>query len=103
VSFAAIILCVAPQRVFIVERVKCDPRFSVISEMVELKEQCICVKFCLKLEKTSSETHEMLKRAFGDNAMGRTKLLSGSLESNVGKLRSKILSVQVVQMKTWRM
>jgi hypothetical protein len=38
-GFAAITLCVASERVFIVVRVKCDPRFSVISEMVEWKEQ----------------------------------------------------------------
>jgi hypothetical protein len=41
VSFAAITLCVASQRVFIVVRVKCDPRFSGISEMADLKEQRI--------------------------------------------------------------
>jgi hypothetical protein len=69
VSFAAITLCVASQRVFIFVRVKCDPLFSVISEMADLKEQCICVKFCFRLGKTVSETHEMLKTAFGDNAM----------------------------------
>jgi hypothetical protein len=73
VSFAAIILCVASQRVFIVVRVKCDPRFSDISEMADLKEQRICVKFCFKLEKTATETCEMLKTASGDNAMGRTQ------------------------------
>jgi hypothetical protein len=33
----------------------------------------ICVKFCFKLGKTASETHEMLKTAFGDDAMGRTQ------------------------------
>jgi hypothetical protein len=53
--------------------VKRGPRFSVISEMADLKEQRICVKFCFKLGKTSSETREMLKTAFGDNAMGRTQ------------------------------
>jgi hypothetical protein len=73
VSFAAITVCVASQRVFIVVRVKCDPRFSVINEMAGLKEQRICVKFCIKLGKTASETHEVLKTAFGDNAMGRTQ------------------------------
>jgi hypothetical protein len=41
--------------------------------MADLKEQCICVKFCFKLGKTASETHEMLKIAFGDSAMGRTE------------------------------
>jgi hypothetical protein len=72
-SFAAINLCAASQRVFTVVRVKCDPRFSVISEMAHLKVQSICVKFRFRLGKTASETHEMLKTAFGDNAMGRTK------------------------------
>jgi hypothetical protein len=71
VSFATITLCVASQRVFIVVRVKCDPRFSVISEVVDLKEQRICVKFCFK-PGTASDTHEMLKTAFGGNAMERT-------------------------------
>jgi hypothetical protein len=104
VIFAAITLCVASQQVFIVVRVKCDPRFSVISEMADLKEQRICVKFCFKLEKTASETHEMLKTASGDSAMGRTQTFkSGFLDSNVGKRRSKMLRVQVVQTKTWRM
>jgi predicted transcriptional regulator len=41
--------------------------------MADLKEQRICVKFCFKLGKTASETYEMLKTAFGDNAMGRTQ------------------------------
>jgi hypothetical protein len=72
VSFAAITLCVVSKRVFGV-RVKCDPRFSVISEMADSKEQRICVKFCFELGKTASETHRMLKTAFGDNAMGRTQ------------------------------
>jgi hypothetical protein len=71
VSFATITISAASQRLFIVVRLKCDPRFSVISEMADLKEQRICVKFCFTLGKTASETHEMLKTAFGDNAMGR--------------------------------
>jgi hypothetical protein len=38
VSFAAITLYVASKRVFLFMRVKCDPRFSVISEMDDFKE-----------------------------------------------------------------
>jgi hypothetical protein len=41
--------------------------------MADLKEQRICMKFCFALGRTASETHEMLKTAFGDNAMGRTQ------------------------------
>jgi hypothetical protein len=52
--------------------------------MAHLKEQRICVKFCFKLGKTASEMHEMLKTAFGYNAMGR-KTLSGPLDSNLGR------------------
>jgi hypothetical protein len=73
VSFVTITLCIASQRMFIVVRVKCDPRFSVISEMADLKERRICVKFCFIPGRSASETHEMLKTAFGHNAMGRTQ------------------------------
>jgi hypothetical protein len=41
--------------------------------MTDVKEQRICIKFCLKLGKTASETHRMLKEAFGDNALGQTQ------------------------------
>jgi hypothetical protein len=44
-----------------------------MSEMADLKKQNVCVKFCFELGKTASETHEMLKTAFGDNAMRRTQ------------------------------
>jgi hypothetical protein len=71
-NFAAITVCVTSQ-VFIVARVKYDPRFSVICEMVDLKEHLICVKFSFKLGKTASEMHEIMKTDFGDNAMGRTQ------------------------------
>jgi hypothetical protein len=59
--------------VFIVVRFKCDPLFSVISEMTDLKEQGFCVRFCSKLRRTATKTHEMLKTAFGDSAMGKTQ------------------------------
>ena len=39
--------------------------------MADVKEQWICIKFCFKLGKMASETHRMLKEAFGDNALGR--------------------------------
>jgi hypothetical protein len=70
-EFFAIKHCVASQRVFIFVRVKCDPRFSVINEMADLKEQRMFMKFCFRLGKTAPETHEMLKTVFGDSAMRR--------------------------------
>jgi len=39
--------------------------------MIDVKEQQICIKFCFKLSKMTSETHRMLKEAFGDNALGQ--------------------------------
>jgi hypothetical protein len=41
--------------------------------MSDVKEQRICIKFCFKLGKTFSETHRMLKEAFGDNALGQAQ------------------------------
>jgi hypothetical protein len=84
VSFAAITLCVASQRVFIVGRVKDESRFSVISEMADLKEQWICVIFCFKLRKTASWNAQ---NSFRWQRHGKnSKFLSGSLDSNAGKL-----------------
>jgi hypothetical protein len=41
--------------------------------MGDFHEQRICVKFCFKLVKSFSETFEMLKQAFEDEAMSRTQ------------------------------
>jgi len=46
--------------------------FSCVSaniEVADVKEQRICIKFCLKLNKTAAETHQMLKEAFSEQAL----------------------------------
>jgi len=48
-------------------------RFSDIGGMVEVDEQRVCIKFCVRLGKTGSETFEMLKQAFGDSCMSRSR------------------------------
>ena len=48
-------------------------RFSVISGMSEVYEQNVCIKLCVRLGKTGSETFEMLKQAFGDSSMSRSR------------------------------
>ena len=48
-------------------------RFSDIGSMAEVDEQRVCVKFCVRLGKTGSETFEMLKQAFGDSCMSRSR------------------------------
>jgi hypothetical protein len=38
-----------------------------------MTEQRICIKFCFDLTKTAAETHQMLQKAFGVNAMSQSK------------------------------
>ncbi|UYV69369.1 hypothetical protein LAZ67_6003342, partial [Cordylochernes scorpioides] len=37
------------------------------------EEQRICIKFCFKLKKSSTETYELIKKAFGDAALSRPR------------------------------
>ena len=48
-------------------------RFSDTGGMAEVDEQRVCIKFCVTLGKTGSETFEMLKQAFGDSCMTRNR------------------------------
>jgi len=48
-------------------------RFSDIGGMAEVDEQRVCIKFCVRLGKTGSEIFEMLKQAFGDSCMSRSR------------------------------
>ena len=41
--------------------------------MADFREQRACIKFCFNLGKTATECYEMLKTAFGEQAMGRSK------------------------------
>jgi hypothetical protein len=41
--------------------------------MSDVKEQSIGINFCFKLSKMAVETHTMLKKAFGDNALSQTQ------------------------------
>jgi len=46
---------------------------SAIIKMADFREQRTCIKFCFKLRKTATECYEMLKTAFGKQAMGRSQ------------------------------
>jgi len=48
-------------------------RFSDIGGMAEVDKQRVCIKFCVRMGKTGSETFEMLKQAFGDSCMNRSQ------------------------------
>jgi len=48
--------------------------FSCVStniEMAGVKERRICIKFSFKLNKNAAETHQMLKKAFGEQALSQ--------------------------------
>jgi len=61
-------------------------RFSDTGGMGEVDEQRVCIKFCMRLGKTGSETFEMLKQAFGDLCMSCSQLLSGLDVSRMAEL-----------------
>ena len=58
---------------------------SAIIEMADLCEQHTCIKFCLKLGKTTTECYEMLKTAFGEQAMGSSQTFQRFSRFKAGK------------------
>ena len=50
-----------------------------IFTMCESTEQRISIKFCFKIGKTATETHQLLQQAYGEDAMGRTQVF-GSVD-----------------------
>jgi hypothetical protein len=47
---------------------------SGIIEMADVKEQRTSIKFNFKFNKTAAETHQMLKEAFGEQALSQTNI-----------------------------
>ena len=47
--------------------------------MADFREQRACIKFCFKLGKTATECYEMLKTAFGEQAMGLSQTFQNKL------------------------
>ena len=48
-------------------------RFSDIGGIAEVDEQRGCIKLCVRVGKAGSETFEILKQAFGDTCMSRSR------------------------------
>ncbi|UYV69539.1 hypothetical protein LAZ67_6003926 [Cordylochernes scorpioides] len=44
-----------------------------LSAVSDEREQRICIKFCFKLKKSATETYELIKEAFGDAALSRSR------------------------------
>ena len=53
------------------EHVHCVAVAFKMTEQVELQ---ICIKFCIKLEYSSTETIRMIQKAFGDDAMSAAQI-----------------------------
>ena len=84
--------------------------FSCVSaniEMADVKEQRICIKFCFKLNKTAAETHQMLKEAFGEQALSqaRTFVLSdlsvSKMAGNLWKMITILVDRPHAQLQKW--
>jgi len=52
---------------------------TAIFMMCESTKQCICIKFCFKLEKPQWKRYQLLQQAFSEDAMGRTQVF-GSID-----------------------
>jgi len=71
--------------------------FSDIGGMAEVDEQRVCFKFCVRFGKTGSETFEMLKEAFGDSRMSRSRTFEWFGRSRMAELRLLMMIDQVGQ------
>ena len=65
--------------------------------MPEVDEHGVCIKFCVRLGKTGSETFEMLKNAFGDSCMSSSRTFEWFGLSRMAELRLIMMIVQVCQ------
>ena len=53
--------------------------------MADFHEQRACIKFCFKLGKTAIECYDMLKTAFGEQAMGRSQTFQWVSQFKAGR------------------
>ena len=53
--------------------------------MADFREQRAYIKFCFKLGKTVTECYEMLKTAFGEQAMGRSQTFQWFSQFKAGR------------------
>ena len=56
-----------------------------ILTMCEGTEQRICIKFCFKIGKTTTETYQLLQQAYSEDAMGRTQVFDWFLQFKEGR------------------
>ena len=67
-TYSSCAACLCLQCLFHVRRI------LILSKMTEKRDKRICIKFCFQLGKTSSETIEMMQKAFGSECMSKTRI-----------------------------
>jgi hypothetical protein len=58
----------------------------VLSVMDGKIEQCVCIKFCVKLGKSAAETLEMLCETFGEHSLSRTAVFEWLSHFKAGRM-----------------
>jgi hypothetical protein len=49
-------------------------------------EQCVCIKFCLNLDKSATETLEMLREAFGEHSLSEAAVFEWHSHFRAGQV-----------------
>jgi hypothetical protein len=49
-------------------------------------EQHVCIEFCVKLSKSTTETHEMLREAFGERTLSQTGIFEWHSHFKAGRV-----------------
>ena len=65
-----------------------------IFTMCESTEQRICIQFCFKVGKTATETCQLLQQAYGEDAMGRTRVFDCFRRSSTSRNEEMIAKVK---------
>ena len=71
-------------------RKKCVYVIAIFT-MCESTEQRICIKFCFKIGKTTTETYQLLQQAYGEDAMGRTQVFDCFHRFKEGRSETKVM------------
>jgi hypothetical protein len=58
----------------------------VLSAMDGKIQQCVCIKFCVKLGKSATKTLEMLHEAAGEHSLSRTAVFQWHSRFKVGRV-----------------
>jgi hypothetical protein len=52
-------------------------------------EQCVCIKFRMKLDKSATETFEMLREAFGEHSLSWTAVFEWQSRFKAGRVSAE--------------